>query len=74
MCFSCYCLFILHALNFVLFLLLLVSGVLCDLCLWHSLDFSINVLFNLQGLPQSKDRSPPPTELIILEALRKRRD
>ena len=38
MCFSCYCFFILPALNFVLFLFLLVSGV----CLCHSLDFSVN--------------------------------
>ena len=38
--------FILHALNFDLFLFLLVSGVDCDLCLWHSLDFSINFIFN----------------------------
>ena len=38
-CLSCCCLFILHALNFVLFLFLLVSGVGCDLCLWHSMDY-----------------------------------
>ena len=30
------------ALIFVLFLFLLGSGVGCGLCLWHSLDFSIN--------------------------------
>ena len=29
--------------NIVPFLFLLVSGVCCDLCLWHSLDFSINL-------------------------------
>ena len=39
-------LFILHALNFVLFLFLLVSGIGCDLCMWHSLDFSINFLLS----------------------------
>ena len=39
--FSCYQLFILHALNFALYLFLFVAGVVCDLCLWHSLDFSI---------------------------------
>ena len=50
MCFSCYCLFILHALNFVLFLFLLVSGVCCNLCLWHSLDLSINFFWH-QDLP-----------------------
>ena len=50
MCFSCICLFILHALIFVLLLCLLVSGVGCGLWLWHSLDFSINLLFSFQEL------------------------
>ena len=36
-------LFVLHVLVFVLFLILLVSGVGCGLWLWHSLSFSINV-------------------------------
>ena len=40
--FSCICMFILHALLFVFFLL--VSGCGCDLWLWHSLDFSFNFL------------------------------
>ena len=38
-----HCLFILHALVSVHFLLLLVSGIGCGLWFWHSLDFSINV-------------------------------
>ena len=42
MCFSCICLFILHALICVRFLFLLVSGVGCGLWLWHPLHFSIN--------------------------------
>ena len=41
MCFSCMCLFILHASVSILFLFLLVSGANCGLWLWHSLDFSI---------------------------------
>ena len=32
--------------SFVMFLFLVVSGVGCGLLLWHSLDFSINLLFN----------------------------
>ena len=47
MCIACFCLFILHTLVFVLFLSLLVSGVGCDLLLWHSLDFSINFVSNI---------------------------
>ena len=43
MCVSCICLFVLYVLVFVIFLFLLVSGVGCGLCLWHSLDFSINL-------------------------------
>ena len=38
------CLFVLHTLNFVLFLFLLVLGAGCSFWLWHSLDFSINFL------------------------------
>ena len=43
-CFSCIRLFVLYVLVFVIFLLLLVSGVGCGLRFWHSLHFSINFL------------------------------
>ena len=42
--------FLFHALNVVLFLL--VSGVGCNLCLWHSLEFCINFLESVYQ-PQS---------------------
>ena len=38
----CICLFTLHSLISVHFLFLLVSGIGCGLCLWHSLGFSFN--------------------------------
>ena len=43
----CTCLFILHALIFVLFLFLLVTGIRCGLWFWHFLDFSIMNFFSL---------------------------
>ena len=62
-CQSCFALwsflaifFFLHALYFVLFLFLLVSGAGCDLCLWHS-HFLLTFLFSNK---RTTHRNEPP--------------
>ena len=42
-------LFVVYVLDFVVFLFLLVSGIGCGLGLWHSRDFSINLLDDCQS-------------------------